>query len=283
MTNRAEKLRRYCVDQKVGFKMNKNAKVTVKEFDLAICVPWKCASQYVKHTMKTFKEESGLNTTSTKCGLSYDRQKRSEETKCKEIQKDFDNPNEWSMGEIAESPTTSRVLVVRHPFVRLISAWNDKLLTSNLQSWPMYRTFRMARFNKEQTTTHRITFVDFVEYLAYAMANTEIINRHFQPQSGMCDPCVSNYNHVLKVERLKLDMNALLQKHDLQDHSVNETYHDQEGGFGSRPLSEVVTMVKEHLQPLSSDRIKLLYDYYKYDFLAFDYTFNFKTLEVGGF
>lgn len=30
MTNRAEKLRRYCVDQKVGFKMNKNAKVTVK-------------------------------------------------------------------------------------------------------------------------------------------------------------------------------------------------------------------------------------------------------------
>lgn len=58
--------------------------------------------------MKTFKEESGLNTTSTKCGLSYDRQKRSEETKCKEIQKDFDNPNEWSMGEIAESPTTSR-------------------------------------------------------------------------------------------------------------------------------------------------------------------------------
>lgn len=78
-------------------------------------------------------------------------------------------------------------------------------------------------------------------------------------------------------------MNALLQKHDLQDHSVNETYHDQEGGFGSRPLSEVVTMVKEHLQPLSSDRIKLLYDYYKYDFLAFDYTFNFKTLEVGGF
>lgn len=63
----------------------------------------------------------------------------------------------------------------------------------------MYRTFRMARFNKEQTTTHRITFVDFVEYLAYAMANTEIINRHFQPQSGMCDPCVSNYNHVLKV------------------------------------------------------------------------------------
>ena len=30
MTHRAENLRRYCGDQKIGFRMNKNAKVTVK-------------------------------------------------------------------------------------------------------------------------------------------------------------------------------------------------------------------------------------------------------------
>ena len=92
-----------------------------------------------------------------------------------------------------------RVLVVRHPFVRLISAWNDKLLTSNIQSWPMFRTFRMSRFSPAATPTHRISFSDFVDYLITAISHNEIINRHFQPQSGMCDPCASNYNHVLKV------------------------------------------------------------------------------------
>ena len=93
-----------------------------------------------------------------------------------------------------------RVLVARHPFVRLISSWNDKLLTSNVkQSWPMYRTFRMSRFRQAESPTHLITFPDFVRYLLEAVKNRENINRHFQPQKGMCDPCAANYNKVLKV------------------------------------------------------------------------------------
>jgi len=78
-------------------------------------------------------------------------------------------------------------------------------------------------------------------------------------------------------------MRALLEKHELEHRSVNETFHQQEGGFGSRPLTEVVEMVKRHFQPLTRQKIELLYKYYKYDFLAFDYTFDFETLEAGGF
>merc|ERR1712130_165711 len=284
MTQRAQKLKKYCGSQKVGFRMNKNAKVTVKEFDMAICVPWKCASQYVKHTMQTFRAKHGIVTTDVKCGVAYDFDMQYEDNRCKSISKDYDQPAVWSIPEIANSETASRVLVVRHPFVRLISAWNDKLLTSNSkQSAPMFRVFRMSRFHTAESPTHRITFPDFVAYLLNAVENHESINRHFQPQSGMCDPCLSNYNRVLKVERLKSDMSALLDRHNLRHHSVNETFHDQKGGFGSKPLESVVTMVQSQFRHLTFVQIELLYEYYKQDFLAFNYTFNFKTLEVGGF
>ena len=63
----------------------------------------------------------------------------------------------------------------------------------------MYRTFRMSRFRQSESPTHLITFPDFVRYLLEAVKNRENINRHFQPQKGMCDPCAANYNKVLKV------------------------------------------------------------------------------------
>ena len=75
---------------------------------MAICVPWKCASQYVKHTMKTFKENKGLNSTKSTCGLTFDQNIQKETKICKEISKDFDYPEEWAATDIALSQTTSR-------------------------------------------------------------------------------------------------------------------------------------------------------------------------------
>ena len=63
----------------------------------------------------------------------------------------------------------------------------------------MFRVHKLIRFATEPTADHRITFKNFVDYLVVAVENKEYINRHFQPQHGMCDPCVSNFNHILKV------------------------------------------------------------------------------------
>ena len=78
-------------------------------------------------------------------------------------------------------------------------------------------------------------------------------------------------------------MNALLHKHDLHHDVTNSTFHEQEGGFGSKPLSDVVNMVKKFFIDLQPKKIRALYEYYHNDFAAFNYTFDFETLEAGGF
>ena len=78
-------------------------------------------------------------------------------------------------------------------------------------------------------------------------------------------------------------MHALLRDHELYHASVNETFHEQSGGFGSRPLDDVINMVISHFAPLSDSQIHELYKYYAKDFSAFGYTFDFATRRVGGF
>ena len=85
------------------------------------------------------------------------------------------------------------------------------------------------------------------------------------------------------MERLKSDMLALLRERRLYHASVNETFHEQSGGFGARPLDDVIKMVKAHFAPLSDRQILQLYKYYSEDFEAFGYTFDMQTRRVGGF
>lgn len=89
----------------------------VLERGLRICVPWKCASQYVKHIHDVVISQS-------------DDKRRLTGDKAGE--------------EIGKSST---VLIARHPFVRLISSWNDKLLRVNKQSTPMMRVFKIGIFS----------------------------------------------------------------------------------------------------------------------------------------
>ena len=89
----------------------------ILERGLRICVPWKCASQYVKHIHDVVISQS------------EDKRRSTGDEAGKEMGK------------------SSTVLIARHPFVRLISSWNDKLLRTNQQSTPMMRVFEIGTFN----------------------------------------------------------------------------------------------------------------------------------------
>jgi hypothetical protein len=99
----------------------------ILERDLRICVPWKCASQYVKHI-----HDVVISQTDDKRRLTGDKAGK-------------------------ENEKSSTVLIARHPFVRLISSWNDKLLRVNYQSTPMMKVFKMGILNaKLSYRTHQL-------------------------------------------------------------------------------------------------------------------------------
>ncbi|CBY11378.1 unnamed protein product [Oikopleura dioica] len=222
------------------------------ERGLRICVPWKCASQYVKHIHGVVISQS-------------EEQRRLTGDK----------------GE--ENLKSSTVLIARHPFVRLISSWNDKFLRVNIQSAPMMKRSNIDRFVTYEHETHRISFEDFVNYLVYAAENKEKINHHFAPQHIMCPPCVSDFDKILKVEHLKDEMVALFRNHDLHVPELEETYHEQTGGFGAAEKDKLITKVRARLKTIPTETIWKLYKFYKKDFDILNYSFDMNMLKIGGF
>ncbi|CAG5077466.1 Oidioi.mRNA.OKI2018_I69.PAR.g8723.t1.cds [Oikopleura dioica] len=234
-----------------SFTGNHNAIVRFEESGLRICVPWKCASQYVKHIHDVVISDS--------------------------------EDNRRFVGDTQEKKN-STVLIARHPFVRLISSWNDKLLRENvLQSGPMMRHFNIDRFVTSDHETHLISFEDFLNYMVYAIEHDEPINRHFQPQHNMCDPCSSDFNTVLKVEHLKDEMVVLFRSHDLHVKELEETFHEQTGGFGAAEKDKLIEKVRSTLRPIPKETLWKIYDYYKNDFDILNYSFDMDMLTIGGF
>lgn len=96
---------------------------------------------------------------------------------------------------------TCSVLIVRHPFVRLISSWNEKYSREHKHAMHYYKTSRNFthynhdEWNKDDDQTHLMSFKDFIYWLALTSNDK---NPHFAPQTKMCKPC-QNFNYMIKV------------------------------------------------------------------------------------
>jgi hypothetical protein len=110
-----------------------------------------------------------------------------------------------------------KFVLFRHPFTRMVSAWRNKLLTvdGKINKY-FYRNYGIpiirltrgkwaeAAFLKNQTG-NLVTFQEFV-----AGVKNGIIDRHWMPQSEICQPCNVDYNHVGFFEYLNDDTNHIL-------------------------------------------------------------------------
>ena len=113
----------------------------------------------------------------------------------------------------------------------------------------------------------------------------------------MCPPCSSDFAKVLKVEHLKDEMGALFRFHELHVQGtvrkictsqtiiqeLEETYHEQQGGFGAAEKDKLVAGVRARLKMIPTETIWKIYKYYKKDFDILGYSFDMDMLKIGGF
>ncbi|XP_018027558.1 carbohydrate sulfotransferase 13-like [Hyalella azteca] len=111
-------------------------------------------------------------------------------------------------------------MVVRHPFLRLISAYRDKIATKSgkmvmAQFQKFRRLYNMPIISKyRQQEPHDKfykdvpTFPEFVQYLLETPV--EDYNEHWRPYHVICRPCDVPYNVVLKLESLDEDIQTLV-------------------------------------------------------------------------
>nr|CAD7404804.1 unnamed protein product [Timema poppensis] len=186
---------------------------------------------------------------------------------------------------------TLKLLVVRHPFERLLSAYRDKLenvqVGHNHGTLHYYRRYgrrivKKYRQGGNSTKTWTIlsqdqyywppnktrpagvepTFQEFVRYLT----DMDIVlysDDHWIPYYLYCTPCLLKYDIIAKVESLLRDQVYVIRSAGLQEQVRPRWRH--------KTKEESNEIAKRYFSQLTKEQVLKLYEKYKVDFELFDY------------
>ena len=166
-------------------------------------------------------------------------------------------------------------LFVRHPFVRLFSAYRNKLLDPHVRYFreefgsAILRMFRTGLSQKEYASGKNVSFIEFINYIIalHDAKKTGRFNEHWQLINTICSPCMMKYNYIGKMETLEEDAEAILKQLGVGD-KIKFPSHD--GSYKHKTED----IVKSYYAQIPEAKIKRLYEVYKEDFMAFGYNIS---------
>ncbi|XP_070579859.1 carbohydrate sulfotransferase 11-like [Ptychodera flava] len=161
----------------------------------------------------------------------------------------------------------SKVMFVRHPFERLLSAFIDKFIENPDDS--MLRRYGMAIQNSNNlngSLDAKITFHKFVTFLL----ESRPIDRHWMTYTSSCEPCQITYDFFGKFDTLQPDINYISDKINVTLDFVTTTTHAT--GSSSR--------ISGFYSLLTKEQILGLYKMYYSDFMLFGYSYPQSYLDT---
>ncbi|XP_011565274.3 carbohydrate sulfotransferase 11 [Plutella xylostella] len=131
--------------------------------------------------------------------------------------KKFARPSEEELREAISNPDVVSLIVVRDPFVRLLSAYRDKFERRNQYYLKIAKPI-VAKYRKRtiklfgNVTSPRPTFYEFVAYLidTYKESKLSEFNEHWAPYYQFCSPCAVNFSVIAKTETLDRDSSYVI-------------------------------------------------------------------------
>lgn len=166
----------------------------------------------------------------------------------------------------------TKVLFVREPLERLVSAFRDKFENPNTYYHPVFGRAIIAKYrinasSDDLRTGDGVTFREFVQYLLDERRPVGM-DIHWQPISQLCNPCLLHYNLLGKLENMKEDANFVL-------HSIGAPHNLTLPDFKDRnPQAERTStaITQQYLAQLSPSQRQKVYDFYRMDYLMFNYS-----------
>ncbi|XP_038138105.1 carbohydrate sulfotransferase 8-like [Cyprinodon tularosa] len=188
----------------------------------------------------------------------------------------LDSYNRIGIAERLRSYT--KVLFVREPFERLVSAFRDKFESPNSYYHPVFGRAIISRYRPNATrsalrTGAGVTFREFVQYLLDAQKPVGM-DIHWERVSKLCSPCLIPYNFIGKFESLQEDADFLL-------HSIRAPNNLTFPNFKDRnPLAERTSsrITREYFSLLNSTERQKVFEFYYQDYLMFSYPKPFQDL-----
>lgn len=169
-----------------------------------------------------------------------------------------------------------KLLVVRHPFERILSAYRDKL--ENYQRDLMFRDgYYYTMYGKSIVQVYRDdsdrslanhtepTWREFVRYLINSPSSK--FDEHWKPIYSLCSPCVIKYNVIAKMETFSEDTQYVINQLGLEDQLHVEWIHRT----ATTRTSEVANV---YFSQLTRNQVDQLYTKYLLDFELFSYDYE---------
>ncbi|XP_011500396.1 PREDICTED: carbohydrate sulfotransferase 11-like [Ceratosolen solmsi marchali] len=181
---------------------------------------------------------------------------------------------------------TMKLLIVRHPFERLLSAYRDKLENSvaGREHGTLYfnRKYNQAIVRKYRDKSHPLptvgeqvirrsgqpgpagteaTWREFVDYII-ATDLASYADDHWMPYYLYCTPCLIKYDFIAKVETLERDQTYVIHRMGLTDkirplwkHKISNT-----------------DAAKVYFKQLTKEHVRKLHEKFKLDLELFGYS-----------
>jgi len=172
----------------------------------------------------------------------------------------------------------TKVLFVREPFERLVSAFRDKFESPNSYYHPVFGRPIISRYRANASrsalsTGAGVTFREFVQYLLDVRRPVGM-DIHWEPVSQLCSPCLLQYNFIGTFESLEEDANFLLRGIRAPHNLTFPDFKDR------NPLAERTssTMTQKYFSQLNATERQKAYDFYYMDYLMFNYPRPFSDL-----
>lgn len=209
----------------------------------------------------------------------------------KSVRRIYGPPNDTSVIRDALK-TSMKMLIVRHPLERLLSAYRDKFLreVSHVDlfaklSAKIMRLYPEGGFKggddtlqedrRQQNATHP-TFTQFLMRVRRDMrrfwkkGGQAPVNNHWQPVWWACAPCTIKYDTIAHVETLTLDQEYIIHKTGLENVIYNTHTHASNFDIynGTSDAS------RHYFAQVPRTLLKAIVDLYRPDFELFGYEYK---------
>ncbi|XP_041782841.1 carbohydrate sulfotransferase 8-like [Anopheles merus] len=157
-------------------------------------------------------------------------------------------------------------IIVRHPFERLISAFEDRLVSMKNA---YYSRVSLAIYRRYHPTgSGKITFRDFVQYIIDDVEyrnSTMGLDIHWSPVNNLCTPCLARYDYIIKLETYEQDVEVMIKAAKLQGKvKLMQLNHVRK--------EPVEILIMKYFSQITQKQIEMLYSIYEIDFQLFGYS-----------
>ncbi|XP_053305640.1 carbohydrate sulfotransferase 8 [Spea bombifrons] len=174
--------------------------------------------------------------------------------------------------------TYTKMIFIREPFERLVSAFRDKFEHANNYYHPVFGKAIISKYRINATkdalrTGSGVRFKEFIQYLldVHRPVGMDI---HWDHVSRLCSPCLIDYDFIGKFESMEEDANFLLRLIGAPQNLTFPQFKDRHSNE-ERTTNKITQQYFAELSPMERQRT---FDFYYMDYQMFNYSKPFEDL-----